>query len=620
MWQLKHISAKNFMSFEELSYDFSSKCYVLKAENYDNQGQASNGSGKTSFIDVISIALLGYTISGRNTKNCVNWNGKENYFEVQASLLNEEHNLSLEIKRKYYSNTKSAELVILVNGEVPSTIPTKKGVANGVDIKEGNKYIIKELLDIAEEDILNYFLISEEHYQPFLQVNTDRKLEVIARFTNTEVVDKAIDKLDDELGEKQDSILEYESLINQAKGYIAALNDSLNEEAEVDFNFAKEARIVAIETLISQIDDQILAEENRIKAYQETSDSISLHIIDTQEKARLKELCSQMTTNEESNLLVEINAEISTIKNYLAGLITCPNCEHVFSIQSEKEYTEEDLNRLEADKIEVSALIEEKRIEINKIDTSLFVIESKERENKQKEREKASIQQTIKSIEAQKKRLESELEAKMLELDTESAKTFVDEKASILEQIESKEFEIRSLEKGLQEVKEEVDNLNKWIDNLNDFKFFLGNRPLHLITSLVNQYLELNGSDLNLQIEGFKKLKSGEIRKALNPVIYRNWMNPQDYNSFSAGEKCRLNICTDLAFQQLINASSKYGGLNLYISDELISSLDSLGVKGAAESFNSLGKTIVLVTHAGADLQYNNVISIEKRNNVSKIV
>src|SRR5690606_22229156 len=98
------------------------------------------------------------------------------------------------IRRKVYSNTKSAELFILIDSKVPSTLPSKRGVEGAVDVRAGNQYILQEILDITSEDLFNYYFISKS-YSPFLASNTDKKLEVISRFTNTKAVDKVIFKL-----------------------------------------------------------------------------------------------------------------------------------------------------------------------------------------------------------------------------------------------------------------------------------------------------------------------------------------------------------------------------------------------------------------------------------------
>lgn len=622
MWKLKSISATNFTTYPEVSFDFKDKVYVIQAQNFDNSGQLSNGSGKTSFIEMIAIAILGYSLSGKNTKNFVAWNSDTNYFTVHCELSNEETKQEVVIERKFYSNTRSAELILLVNGKVPTTIPSKKGVENGIDVKEGNKYILNELLDINEEDLLNYYLISKKHYQPFLAVNTDRKLEVIGRFTNTTVVDKAIAKIKAEFGWVEKEIEKVTSYIDKANGYIEALKNYNTEEAELQWTLGKESAIVKLENDCFTINEEIEKQEERIKEQQAAIDGITLHIENETLRKHLKiqeyELRGkhEETYDTQSKVFIELNK----IQQYLAGVITCPNCEHQFSLDKEEAFTDQDFTDCEAYNDELNNQLAMIKLEIDDVMQNLDQIDEEKRENERNTKKINNHKQIITSIDKQIVNLTTSLENKILELDTVTQSTFEDNQESINKQIEEKEQEIAEYNKQLLSCQEQLDKLNIWIDNFNNFKFYLGNVPLALITSLVNQYLKLNGSDLNLQIEGFKKLKSGEIRQALQPVIYRNWMAPHDYNDFSTGEMCRLNLSVDLAFQQLINSSSKSGGLDLYINDEMLSGLDSLGIKNAAESFNNLEKNILLVSHSGQDLNYSNTITIEKKNNISRII
>jgi len=393
------------MSFDKVAYSFEDKCYVIRGENNDNDGQKSNGSGKTSFADIIAVALLGYSLTGRNTKDCVKWDSDSSSFTVQVELHNEPHKLTCVISRTFYSNTKSAELTILVNGEVPKTIPTKKGVKNGVDTRAGDAYILKEILDIKAEDLLNYYLISGKYYQPFLRVNTDRKLEVISRFSKSEVVDKAIAKLEVEQETNRDSIVEYESLINQCDGYIAALQDSLNEDRQAIFETLKAQRIdelvkkkdtVGFQTF--DLDEDVKKIEKKIEEKRNQKVKIG-----ADKKSKLQVEHDQLNVSEELALVQELNFEIQNIKNYLNGLITCPNCDHKFSVTSEEQYTEDDLSAFQNELINVEQIITNNQLKQSKIREQIQKIEGEERNNKLIENEIESLNRNIKSIQSSHK-------------------------------------------------------------------------------------------------------------------------------------------------------------------------------------------------------------------------
>lgn len=609
------------MSFEEVGVTFDKRCYVVKATNHDNDGQLSNGGGKTSFIDLIAVLLLGYSLTGRNVKDCVNWNSKESCFTVSGLLSNPQHQLECYIERKVYSNTKSQELIILVNGEVPGSIPTKKGVQGGVDIKLGNAYILTDILDIKENDLLNYFLISKQHYTPFLLANTDKKLEVIARFSRADVVDKAISRLKIDQEVLSDSVDEYGLQISKAAGYIEALEQSKSQDLEQAFKNNKKRQLGLLQQELDHLNLKLISLDKEREKIESQVNDIKFELYDEQAVKELQETKALIVaaTREVSDKKKRIDQFIIKIENYLAGLITCPKCEHKFSL-SKESYSAKDVAKLRKDLEELKQEELKAAQHLGEVEGELVWWDDIKTDNTKRERQKQSLQYSLEVNQRDMISVLKKIEDKEIEIAMTSKITFEDERSHIDVQIKEKQEIKQALQDQLNQVKTELFNNEQWIDNFNDFKFYLGNKPIETICVLVNEYLKLNGSDLNLYIEGVKKLRSGELRQALTPVIYRNWSNPQLIAQFSEGERVRLNLATDLAFQQLINQSSKYGGLNLYLNDELISGLDSLGVKNAASAFNQLNKTMLLVTHSGADLVYDNSIEIEKKDGVSRII
>ena len=619
MWKLHNIQASNFMSFENLSFDFDSKCYVVRANNLDNEGQQSNGGGKTSFVDAIAVALLGKSLTGRNVKDCVRWGAKESFFTIRCELVNKAHDLTCVIERKVFNNTRSQHLALLINDQVPSSLPTKRGVENGVDIKAGNAYILEQVLCIPESDLLSYYLISKDKYQPFLNINTASKLDVIGRFSKAQVVDKAIDNLHTSVDVRQKSIDDIDRQIATQQGYLEALHNSIDAK---EFEQIKQQQIYQYEEQLNAIEILLVDKEEEIDKEQEAQKEYSgcYSDVDSDHKNKLKEELGQINESEFVELLNQTRAEIGIVQNYLAGVIECPKCHHEFTFVDEGEsYTQEDLSTRQEVVEELEKEIEAIRLSRSFIRTQIEDIEKVEKENRDIDLEIERVGRKIKSIQDEQARLMKDFDRIQGELDKVRSKTFESQKSTIQNDIKQKEQEIVELQSQLEQLRLELDETKGWITNFEDFKFYLGNKPIEAICSLVNQYLQLNGSDLNLHIEGFKKLRSGELRQSLEPVIYRNWTNPQTFDQFSQGEKVRLNLAVDLAFQYLLNQSNELGGLDLYINDELLNPLDSIGVANAAKAFNQLQKTIMLVTHSGADMVYDNTILIEKQNGTSKV-
>ncbi len=622
MWQIKQIEAENFMSFEKVQFSFENNCYIVLAQNLDNEGQKSNGGGKTSFIDIISVALLGYSLTGRNVKDCVNWNIDSSFFTVTLYMENPKHNLNCFIQRKVYTKSKGQELILLVNEEPPKILPSKAGVNFGVDVKAGNEYIINELLDISPDDLLNYFLISSQYYTPFLKVNTDRKLAVIARFSKADIVDRVIESLEVDREVHNDNIEEHKTKISKIEGHIEALDQSLTGDAAKQFEQDKLDQIKLGEQKQTEIEISINGLEEKIQLLEKENSSIEFEDVDTDEgvyhsaslasaKNALEKLSKELTDEEKAATRIEVA---------LSGMVTCPKCEHEFIPNSEEQYTIDDfenkVNHIET----LRESIKGGKEEIEFYEDEIKKICECEERNTDKEKHIQSNNKEIESIKKQQIRLLDEHDRYATQEEIIKASKFSDTKAKVKKQIAEKLNERTEQINQMDQVVAQLEHNKQWINHFYDFQFYLGNKPIEIICSLVNQYLKLNNSDLNLHIEGFKKLRSGELRQALQPVIYRNWMSPKSYEQFSEGEKVRLNLAVDLAFQQLINSSSKYGGLNLYVNDELISSLDSNGVSNAAQAFDRLDKTILLVTHSGSDLNYKNVVTIQKKGNKSQLI
>lgn len=597
MWKINSVRAKDFICFNEVEFAFGERCYIIKAENKDNSGQLSNGGGKTSFMDIIAVSLLGYSITGRNVKDCVRWGSDSKHFSVELQMTNSLTGQHCFISRKIYASTKGQEVVVLLDDKSPE-IPTKKGVSGGLDVKEVNKYILEKILCLSEDDLLSHYLISSTYYKPFLRINTDDKLALVSRFTNTKAVEESIKELAKRKKEKEYLVSEIQRKIASEKGYIEALNTHL---IPVD-DSERRNKILA----------QIEGKEKSIKERQEYLASFKVNLVEVDEnkKALLetqdKEYYEQMNSLEKE--MSALKQDISKMNNYFAGLIACPKCLHKFSLKGTMDVTEADRDMLNT----VLKETNQKYIDIEKmrstVKAGLNEINAAIRQNLDNTRMLNTKQREIESLILERDTLTAALEKK----------TVVDT-VSINAKIKEKEASIADYEKQISENMALMDALDAWMTNFENFKFYLGNLPVSKICGIINQYLELNESDLNLFIEPFKKLRTGEVRQSMQPVIYRNWSNPQSYEQFSEGEKVRLNISVDLTFQQLINGISKSGGLDIYCNDELMNGLDSAGISNAAKAFDKLNKTILLVSHSGSELSYDNTVNLIKEEGITRL-
>lgn len=593
MYQLAYISCKNFMSFSDMEFFVSDKCYVIKGENKDDKGQQSNGSGKTSFLEIIAITLLGQSLTDRDLKSCVNKYGAENYFITSLTLVNEQDSV-VQISRKVYNNTNSQELTITVNGEALKDVPSKAKIKNGVDFRKGNEWILNSLLCISKEDLLNYYLISDNHYKGFLSSSNQEKINVISRFSNITKIDKVIEKINKEFKVIEQDLVNFQNSISSLKGKIEGIQYSASEEARQRFEEDKQKRKENLLPRSRKVQEQLLELLFVVKSKEE---ALSLDNILSQEE--LKEI------NKEKDELRTLHSDlidlIGTVKHQLLGEIKCPSCHHVFIVDSidSVETLKENLKQSEEDETIIVSNIK---------DLDLLLDQSKE--TNKLSSEVSYLKRTVQTLEIEFDSLKTQLNS-------------IESESFITNDVTEKllEFETKILDKE-QEIGIRQDlqsKLKLWEDRFERFKYYLINKPIDIICNQTNQMLREIGCDYSIEIEGFRKLKSGELRAELNPVVNINGLEAQPYSQFSTGERTRLDIACDLAIQNMINSTSR-GGLNFYFSDEKISGLDSLGVELVAKSFDKINKSMFLISHSGSDLNYKNVITLRKENKQTVIV
>ena len=184
--------------------------------------------------------------------------------------------------------------------------------------------------------------------------------------------------------------------------------------------------------------------------------------------------------------------------------------------------------------------------------------------------------------------------------------------------------EIKSLEKSkVALIKEKsvigdsIYTINQWKVNFKAFRLHLANQSLEVIEYHSNRYLTEMGSDLRIELEGYKTLANGTIKDEITAKIIRNF--ERTFSSFSGGEKGRLLFASILANRYMINSTHKYGGLDFLSIDEVFEGVDSIGLKSLIKSAKYLKIAVMIITHVTDENVSEDVLLIEKVNGISNI-
>lgn len=182
------------------------------------------------------------------------------------------------------------------------------------------------------------------------------------------------------------------------------------------------------------------------------------------------------------------------------------------------------------------------------------------------------------------------------------------------------EKELQTANSGLEEAQKEYDKYVVQENNFVDFRSYLANKKVKAISGITNHFLELIGSDLRVEMLGFKKLKNGKIRDKITVNLLRNGVDCGSYAKFSGGERARVNLASILGLQRLTNNSAPEGkGLDLIVLDEILEASDTTGIESSCAALNKLKITSLMVTQNPISDNDGHTIVVTKENGFSTI-
>ena len=376
------------------------------------------------------------------------------------------------------------------------------------------------------------------------------------------------------------------------------------------------------------------------------------------------------------------SSAIESLKNKIAGAITCPRCEFEFvasdskfdvaqgekeleQLQTEAEQTTQ--KRTETEKTIVFIEQDQKEIQqarrqlntdnsdwLAKVDaadkelqTLNFKLESLQRKGKQLTEKIATIQKEIEntrrkmfdeayeiidSATASRKR-----EIKTLGEDVAATESSIETLYTTIGEINnsSPDEVIQSLRESLKdvrkqsnetlkaksEVEQRLKRLQEQEQRFAQFRTYLANTKIEALATITNDFLENIGSDLRIRFSGYTILKTGKVREKISISILRDGIDCGSFGKLSAGEAARVNLATILAMQKLVNSNCEGDkGLDLLVLDEILAAVDEEGNAKMFESINRLGITALVVSHGAVSEGYIHTLTIRKENGESRIV
>jgi len=613
MYTPHKIVLTNFGSHKNTEYTFpTNQTSLLCGINETDDGQKSNGSGKSWIIEALYFLTTDSYLRKINKANAIFYG--EKFFIVEGWFRSEVLNQTLYIRKKVFANTTPSEYWVEINDKVPEHLLVNDQEKKRLDVNQCKSFVL-ETFGLSSDHISDYFIISKEKYTSFFNSSDTAKKDLINRFSKAYIIDPIDDSIKDDINTYSDkkNALERRIHANESKieAYIESIDQDSNDNGE----------------LIKQYQDKITVNIEQIEVKKQLIESNQSYLEDhkllladyTKSISEFDPQLKELKTTEK-----EYETVLRDIEKHLGDEVQCPNCNHKFSFKDKsiplvelrenlpiiQESLKDVLFQQQIINTQLEQLQKDKKYSQSQYDELQFDITKYTREINMLNNENKSFESTIKDL--------SKIE------NSKDAET--------LQKIETLQSENEQYQKQLEDTNQQLSKCEEWLINFKRFKGYLANQSLCAIESYANFYLEQLKSNIRIKIEGYKEVNKGkDIREKINVIVLKNGIDVGSFYGLSGGEKARIEISVILAMQKLINISTDGRGLNFIVLDEILESLDSLGIEILVKSLNDININILLISQLVnvekddsnnyiANINYENIIIVKKINAISEIV
>lgn len=439
---------------------------------------------------------------------------------------------------------------------------------------------------------------------------------------------------------------QYNDVIEEEEFILTKAQKAKTEFQQEDFDFA----ILLERGTIDQITKKIAERRAQVPLVKNEFHEEVVGIMNREAGTLEGKATTKVNIKEAQQIIADLEAS-------LAGTIHCPSCAHEFVLadhsfdveQGKKDLIEAQglLGELEVELCGWDQILEEYQKEKDAVNQKVAEISQQLRDENNKDQERITeLTQKITGIETQKRvqqqkvrdledavtaserRLTQYKEAQLKAIEkAEQIQVEIDKPAiDNTQAVEEQEAQLLAfLDEGtdlsdkLGEAQGKLQEVKEWYGNFKSFKSYLANQSIRNVQDYTNLYLQQMGSDLSIEIEGYKKQSTGKLKEQINTIVCRDGLPEDEYGCYSGGERGRIDVACILAIQHLINLNSTSGGLDLLIADEIFDSIDSLGLEHIFKGLLLTDRTVLFISQVQVNALQSNTLLVRKTNKVSSI-
>ena len=537
----------------------------------------ANGSGKSTMLDALCFGLFNKAFRKINKSQLINsTNEKECLVEIDFSIGTKEYKIKRGIKPNIFEIWIDG---VLQNQAAAST--------------DQQKQLEDSILKLNYKSFTQIVILGSASFVPFMQLSTANRREVVEDLLDIKIFSAMNAVIKDRIKNTNDKIKELslkqsmtEEKVEMQKEFIESIEKSGKENIE-----KKKDKITSITTYI----DQLTAEN--VQKVEEVSNTLQPqleNLLDASKK--LKQL---------SNLKGKISEKVSSITEqhkFFTSNSVCPTCTQTI----EEEFRLNKVNESETKAKELQQGYNELKEAI--------------KEEEQREREFNSVSKEISSLNNEI----SNNNVKISQLNKQS-RDLEQEIQDITNKIKNRNTE----RKVLTELEQSLDLIQtEKAKNKEDVSYFdfahslmrdggikgkIIKKYLPLMNQQINKYLQMMDFYINFTLDE-------EFNEKIKSPIHEDFT----YESFSEGEKMRINLAILFTWREIARMKNSVN-TNLLILDEVFdSSLDFMGTDYFTKIIKYVIKdtNIFVISHKTDELidKFDKVIKFDKIKGFSKVV
>lgn len=532
----------------------------------------TNGSGKSSILDALTFVLFGKPFRKINKPQLVNSvNEKDCLVEIEFSIGKKEFFVRRGIKPNIFE--------IYQNGSLLNQN------ANAVDQQ---KNLEQNILKLNYKSFTQIVVLGSSTFVPFMRLPLASRREIIEDLLDIQIFSGMNVLLKDRVKEIKDSIISSEGTvsvlkekIDLQKKYILDIEQRKNEDIT-----NKENKIQELQT---EIDQYELVIEQTNKNIEELNTQISE--LDNPD-VKLKEIHS---------IISKVNTKheiVSSEKKFFSENTTCPTCTQSITDQFRKSKIKDSDDKIS----EYETQLDEIKKYQNDLNLQKSILTNLSQEILEHSRCISETTTSIKHHNQQIKYLNQEI------VNIEKNKVSIKEEAQKL---------MRDV-KSLSVAEKDLEDNKRSKDLCAVASFLLKDSGIK--TQIIKQYLPIMNKLINDYLQTLDFYASFTLNENFEEVIKSRYRDEFSYDSFSEGEKARIDISLLLTWRSIAKMKNSTN-TNLLILDEIFDgSLDTVGsdeLSFILRSFDENVNVFVISHRENMADKFKKVLRFEKHKNFS---